>query len=105
MFDEGARARVHFLVHRPDGLPELDQRELEAEVLEVMRTWDDELRDVLDERYGPAQGRMLAEAWLGQLPEHYRGYTEPETAAYDVGDHVDTSDAHIQGDIEFALLQ
>ena len=25
--------------------------------------------------------------------------------SHDVGDHVDTSDAHIQGDIEFALLQ
>src|SRR3954447_266946 len=84
VLDEGARARVHFLVHRPDGLPGVDNRELETEVLELMRTWDDELRDVLDERYGPAQGRMLAEAWLRQLPQHYKGYTEPETAAYDV---------------------
>ena len=25
--------------------------------------------------------------------------------SHDVGDHVDTSDAHVQGDIEFALLQ
>src|SRR3954449_10641008 len=84
VLDEGARARVHFLVHKPDGLPEQDNRELEAEVLELMRTWDDELRDVLDQRYGPAQGRMLAEGWLRQLPQHYKGYTEPETAAYDV---------------------
>jgi glutamate dehydrogenase len=84
VLDEGSRARVHFLVHSPDGLPELDNRELEAEVLELMRTWDDELRDVLDQRYGPAQGRMLAEGWLRQLPQHYKGYTEPETAAYDV---------------------
>ncbi len=84
VLDEGARARVHFLVHRPDGLPELDNRALEVEVLELMRTWDDELREVLDQRYGPAQGRMLAESWLRQLPQHYKGYTEPETAAYDV---------------------
>ena len=84
VLDEGARARVHFLVHKPDGLPKQDNRELEREVLELMRTWDDELRDVLDERYGPAQGRVLAEVWLRQLPQHYKGYTEPETAAYDV---------------------
>jgi glutamate dehydrogenase len=75
---------VHFLVHNPDRLPEIGVRELEAEVLELMRTWDDELRDVLDERYGPAQGRLLAETWLPQLPDYYKGYTTPETAAYDV---------------------
>jgi glutamate dehydrogenase len=84
VLDEGARARVHFLVHRPGGLPELDNRELEREVLELARTWDDELRDVLIERYGPARGRMLSEACLPQLPDHYKGYTTPETAAYDV---------------------
>ena len=31
VLDEGSRARVHFLVHKPDGLPELDNRELERE--------------------------------------------------------------------------
>jgi glutamate dehydrogenase len=84
VLDEGARARVHFLVHRPGGLPELDNRELEREVLALARTWDDELRDVLNQRYGLARGRMLAEACIGQLPEHYKGYTTPQTAAYDV---------------------
>jgi glutamate dehydrogenase len=84
VLDEGARARVHFLVHRPGGLPEIENRELEREVLALARTWDDELRDVLSERYGPARGRMLAEAVLPQLPDHYKGYTSPQTAAYDV---------------------
>src|SRR3954453_14094716 len=65
--DEGARVRVHFLVHSREGLPEVDNRELEAEVLELMRTWDNELRHVLDQRYGPAQGRVFAEGWLRQL--------------------------------------
>jgi glutamate dehydrogenase len=83
VLDEGARARVHFLVHKPDGLPELDNRELEREVLALARTWDDELRDVLSERYGPGPGRVLCES-LGRLPEHYKGYTTPQTAAYDV---------------------
>ena len=30
VLDEGARARVHFLVHKPDGLPEYDNREARA---------------------------------------------------------------------------
>jgi glutamate dehydrogenase len=79
VLDESARVRVHFLVHRRDGLPEQDNRELEQRVLELTRTWDDELREVL----GPS-GSATAETALEHLPEHYKGYTTPETAAYDV---------------------
>src|SRR3954451_21458789 len=78
VLDEGARVRVHFLVHSREGLPELDTRELEGEVLELTRTWDDQLRDALAGRRG------LVEAWLPQLPDHYKGYTAPATAAYDL---------------------
>ncbi len=84
VLDEGARARVHFLVHKPEGLPEFDNRDLEREVLALARTWDDQLRDVLAERFGSGRGRMLAEAGLAQLPEHYKGYTSPQTAAFDL---------------------
>ena len=44
--------RVHFLVHAPDGLPEVDNAELEREVVQLARTWDDALRDALAERFG-----------------------------------------------------
>jgi glutamate dehydrogenase len=83
LLDEGARARVHFLVHKPDRLPEIDNRELQTEVLQLARTWDDQLRDLLARRYGGGRARELAEL-IEQLPEHYKGYTTPDTAAYDV---------------------
>src|SRR3954447_628359 len=79
VLDESARVRVHFLVHRRDGLPEEDNRALEQRVLQLTRTWDDELREVL----GPG-GAAMAETALEHLPEHYKGYTTPQTAAYDV---------------------
>src|SRR4051812_40360376 len=78
LLDEGQRVRVHFLAHRRDGLPERDNRELERQVVQLTRTWDDELRDVLGEH------DALADIWLPHLPEHYKGYTAPATAAYDV---------------------
>jgi glutamate dehydrogenase len=84
VLDEGARARVHFLVHKPDGLPEYDNREVEREVLALTRTWDDQLREVLVERHSEGSGRIFLEACLDRLPEHYKGYTTPQTAAYDV---------------------
>ena len=77
MLGEGDRVRVHFLVHAPDGLPDVDNAELEREVVQLARTWDDALRDALAERFGAARGRLLWSIWGAHLPEHYKGYTAP----------------------------
>jgi glutamate dehydrogenase len=84
VLDESERSRVHFLVHAPGELPELALRALEAEVISLSRTWDDELRDLLVERHGPIAGRRLAEAWLHRFPAHYKGYTSVASAAHDI---------------------
>ena len=84
MLGEGARVRVHFLVHSPDGLPEIANAELEREVVQLARTWDDALRDALVERFGAARARLLSSIWAAHLPEHYKGYTSPATGAMDI---------------------
>jgi glutamate dehydrogenase len=44
-FPEGNMARVHFIIGRSEGeTPKLDQAELEAQITEIVRTWDDDLR-------------------------------------------------------------
>ena len=85
VLDESDRSRVHFLVHAPGELPELALRALEAEVIALSRTWDDELRDLLIERRrARSTGRRLAEAWLHRFPGHYKGYTSVDSAAHDI---------------------
>ena len=84
VLDDSARSRVHFLVHAPGELPELALRALEAEVIALSRTWDDELRDLLIARQGPVAGRRLAAAWLHRFPDHYKGYTSVNSAAHDI---------------------
>ena len=81
---DSERSRVHFLVHAPGELPELALRALEAEVIALSRTWDDELRDLLVARHGPVAGRRLAVAWLDRFPSHYKGYTSVDSAAHDI---------------------
>ena len=80
---EGDRVQVHFLVHAPDGLPDVDIRELEREVVALARTWDDELRDALVERRRRAR-RGCWPSWAPRLPAHYKGYTTPALAAHDI---------------------
>jgi glutamate dehydrogenase len=84
VLDEGERVRVHFSVHSGVGLPEVSLAELEADAIELARTWDDDLAELLVEGHGPARGRVLFESHAGRFPEHYKGYTSPSTAAHDV---------------------
>src|SRR3954471_4561360 len=80
----GARVRVHFLVHAPNGLPAIENAELEREVVQLARTWEDALRAAMVERYGASHARLLHSVWGTRLPEHYKGYTAPATGALDI---------------------
>ncbi len=83
---EEDRVRVHFTVHRAKGgLPELSRRDLEAEILELARTWDDRAREELVGRLGDERGRMLAKRWTKRLPESYKAAVDPSAAADDIG--------------------
>jgi glutamate dehydrogenase len=83
---EEDRVRVHFTVHRTEGdLPDVSFRTLEAEVLELARTWDDRAREELVARHGEERGRMLAKRWTQRLPESYKAAVTPAAAADDIG--------------------
>src|SRR5215208_6628995 len=82
---EGDRVQIHFRVHASAGLPDLDFRELEGEVVALTRTWDDELRDRLVERHGEAQGRALSAQWAPRFPRYYKASRSPQLAMHDIG--------------------
>src|SRR4051794_6644237 len=78
MLDEGGnRVRVHFLVHSVDGLPGIDREELERDVVQLARTWDDALQAALAERYGAARGRLLWSIWGKALPSNTKANPPP----------------------------
>ncbi|MGH2945860.1 MAG: NAD-glutamate dehydrogenase [Solirubrobacteraceae bacterium] len=84
VLDEGQRVRVHFSVYAKSGLPEVSFAELEADAVELARTWDDDLAELLVERHGPVRGRALFKDHSARFPEHYKGYTSPSIAADDI---------------------
>lgn len=82
---ENDRIRVHFTVHRTQGdLPAVSFPALQAEVLELARTWDDRAREALVARHGDERGRMLAKRWTQRLPESYKAAVQPVAAADDI---------------------
>ena len=64
MLGEGdARARALPRARAATGCRTSPTRELEREVVQLARTWDDALRDALVERYGAARARLLWSIW------------------------------------------
>ncbi|MGE5460302.1 MAG: NAD-glutamate dehydrogenase [Solirubrobacterales bacterium] len=82
---ESQLAQVHFTVHVGFGaVPEVPFGELEEEVIELARTWDDRLHARLVELVGERRGLALASRWAPRFPEAYKGATSVDVAAADV---------------------
>ena len=81
-FPEGSLARVHFIIGRSGGkTPKIDQKVLENAVLEIIRTWEDALREAAVK--SGADTALLGIA--GRFPEAYRGSFTADEALVDAG--------------------
>jgi glutamate dehydrogenase len=82
---EGGLAQLHFTVHVGHGqVPDVPLDELEREVIEIARSWEDRLLERLVAEHGPEEGRRLFERWADRFPDYYKAATQAHTAARDV---------------------
>ncbi len=82
---EGQLAQLHFDVHAgPGEVPDVAFSELEREVLELARTWDERLKERLVRTLGERRGLELANRWASRFPDTYRASTRIEVAVEDV---------------------
>ncbi|MDN2565733.1 NAD-glutamate dehydrogenase [Aquibium sp. A9E412] len=101
-FPEGRLARVHFIIGRSGGkTPKIDSETLEAAVRNIVRTWDDALREAAEDGDADATYAALAQ----RFPMRYRNSFGPETALADArriaelaGDNPIGIDFHRHGD-------
>src|SRR5690606_35146947 len=86
---ESPLAQLHLLVRpKPGDVVEFDAEALEAELAEIVRNWQDDLRDELVGRHGEEQGLELANRFARPLPAGYIEQATPAVAANDV-EHLD----------------
>ena len=82
---EGDHARLHFFVAAPRARVLAVRRdELQREVAELTRSWDDRVRERLRTAHGETAGNALAERYATVFPDAYKAATDPATAAADV---------------------
>ncbi|MFP3567900.1 NAD-glutamate dehydrogenase [Paraburkholderia sp. SIMBA_030] len=85
LLSESTLARIHFVVHaKPDGMPSVDTRELEARLVQVSRRWQDDLADALLDAFGEEQGNRLLQHYVDSFPAGYRDDYPARTAVRDI---------------------
>jgi glutamate dehydrogenase len=83
---ESPLAQLHLLIRpRAGESVTVDSAALEAELVHIVRNWQDQLRDHLVQQHGEEQGIRLANRYGKALPAGYVESTSPEQAAIDVG--------------------
>ena len=85
-FPEGALVRVHFIIGRYDGVtPTPDITELERQLVEIIRTWDDKLSRALQASVEPVEADAMAKAYEGAFSRAYEEAYEASNAITDIG--------------------
>jgi glutamate dehydrogenase len=84
-FGESGLARLHYTVHVAIGeIPDVSFEDLERDVVEITRTWDDRLVQRLVQAHGEEGARVLFERWAHRFPDYYKATTPVELAAEDI---------------------
>jgi glutamate dehydrogenase len=81
----GDQARLHFYLSVPgDAAAAAEPRELEREIVQIIRSWEDRLLDALTETRPAGEAHHLVGIYAPGFSEEYRAATLPEVAVHDI---------------------
>ena len=88
-FPEGSLVRVHYIIGRMEGeTPKPDVDELERQVLEIVKTWDDRLVEAITAHYEADRVSALRNCYINAFSGAYQEAFEPAQALGDI-DHIE----------------
>ncbi|MED5525405.1 MAG: NAD-glutamate dehydrogenase [Pseudomonadota bacterium] len=96
-FSESALCRTHYLVRVKDADKDINVKEIEANLIEAARSWEDKLEAALLSIHGEANGKKLARKYVQAFPRSYKEEVLPSTAAVDIAQLEALSEEHQLG--------
>ena len=71
---ESVLARLHFVIYKPlnKSIPEIDLEQLEADLADATRFWEDDFADSLVEQAGEEDSARLLRTWGNSFPESFK---------------------------------
>ena len=83
--DDRDQVRLHFYFAAPvDRVRGQTEAELRIQVLQLLRTWDDRLQDLLREQFPREQARLLADRYSAAFSSSYKASTDVPLAVLDI---------------------
>jgi glutamate dehydrogenase len=84
-FSDSVLARIHFLIRvNPNSTIEYDIARIEEKLIEVARSWVDELKTLLIKRFGEAEANKYYLKYAKAFPVSYTEYYKVQTAINDI---------------------
>ena len=82
-FSESVQARTHYIVRVDNTKADINVKEIEKNLNEAARSWDDKLADALKSHKGEAGGKALSRKYA-QFPQSYKDEVLPGSAIVDI---------------------
>ncbi|WP_105168427.1 NAD-glutamate dehydrogenase [Pseudoalteromonas sp. T1lg23B] len=83
-FSESTLARTHYTVRVADNNIEYNVKDIENNLVEAARTWEDKLHDALLESAGEARGNELFRKYSAAFPGAYKDVVLPSASVVDI---------------------
>lgn len=83
-FSESVYARTHYIARVEDNNAELDVKDIEQNIIELTKTWNDRLSSALSSAYGEAKAKMLERNYLNAFSPSYTEQNLPSGALVDI---------------------
>lgn len=94
-FSESTLARTHYLVKVDNNNMDIDVTELENNLVELARSWEDKVDYALRKTFGQAKGKSIANNYLPGFPRSYKEDVLPSAAVVDVEKLAKLSDSKL----------
>jgi glutamate dehydrogenase len=82
-FSESVQARTHYIVRVDSTKADINVKEIEKNLNEAARNWDDKLADTLNIHKGEAEAKALSRKYI-HFPQAYKDEVLPGTAIVDI---------------------
>ncbi|WP_019935335.1 NAD-glutamate dehydrogenase [Oceanimonas smirnovii] len=83
-FSEGVLARTHYLIRVQNNTMDINVNEIQSNLIEAARSWDDKLEQALSASFGEAEGNRLKSKYQQAFPRAYTEDVMPGTAVADI---------------------
>ncbi|WP_299074364.1 NAD-glutamate dehydrogenase [uncultured Paraglaciecola sp.] len=83
-FSESVYARTHYIARVKNNNAEYNVKEIEKNIIELNKSWDDRLANTIRSNHGEAKGIELEQKYANGFPSSYKEYNMPSAALIDI---------------------